>query len=125
MADIDYFKRINDTYGHACGDFVLKEISNLLKKYAGENDAFVSRWGGEEFLMIFPGKTASETYSVTEAIMNEIRTTNRTFENHELSVTMTFGIAEAKANETADITINRADALLYKGKESGRDRIVI
>lgn len=125
MADIDYFKRINDTYGHACGDFVLKEISNLLKKYAGENDAFVSRWGGEEFLMIFPGKTASETYRVTEAIMNEIRTTNRTFENHELSVTMTFGIAEAKANETADVTINRADALLYKGKESGRDRIVI
>lgn len=125
MADIDYFKSINDTYGHACGDFVLKEISALLKRYADSNDAFVARWGGEEFLMIFPQKAADVTKKTADAMLDEIRNTNYSFEEHNISVTLTFGIAESKAGETADITINRADGLLYQGKENGRNRIVM
>lgn len=125
MADIDYFKKINDTYGHACGDFVLKEVSDLLKKHAGKHHSFVARWGGEEFLMVFPEKNSAETYKIAEDVLTELRETKYSFNNQELSVTMTLGIAESKENETADVTINRADALLYKGKESGRNRIVI
>ncbi len=123
MADIDYFKKINDTYGHACGDFVLKEISALLKRHANEHNAFAARWGGEEFLIIFPGKKAAETHEITKIMLNDIRSQCYSFESHTVNVTMTFGIAEANKNETADVTINRADALLYKGKESGRNRI--
>ncbi len=125
MADIDYFKSINDTYGHACGDFVLKEISALLKKYAGGNDAFAARWGGEEFLMIFPRKAAAETKKTAEAMLDEIRGTNYSFDGNVIKVTLTFGIAESRAGETADITVNRADELLYQGKENGRNRIVM
>ena len=125
MADIDYFKNINDTYGHACGDFVLKEISALLKKYAGSNEAFAARWGGEEFLMILPQKTASETKLIAEAVLDEIRSTSFSFEGKNINVTLTLGIAEAGADETADITVNRADSHLYQGKESGRNRIVM
>lgn len=125
MADIDYFKSINDTYGHACGDFVLKEISALLKKYTGEYDSFVARWGGEEFLMIFPMKSVSETYEITERILEDIRGQRYSFDSHTLNVTMTFGIAESMKKETADLTVNRADALLYQGKDSGRNRIVV
>ena len=125
MADIDYFKSINDTYGHACGDFVLKKMSQLLKKYVTEEDTFVSRWGGEEFLLIFPEKTAMEAKSVTENILSEIRNTEYKYYNNTIKVTMTFGIAQSAKNETADVTINRADALLYKGKDSGRNRIEI
>ena len=125
MADIDYFKNINDTYGHACGDFVLKEISALLKRHAGEDGAFAARWGGEEFLMIFPEKTDRETLKTAEAIVEEIRKTEYTFGENTIRVTITLGIAEAKESETADATVNRADALLYKGKESGRNRIEI
>lgn len=125
MADIDYFKSINDTYGHACGDFVLKEVSAILKRYAAECNAFTARWGGEEFLMIFPQKAAAETQKTAEAMLEEIRSASYSFDGNNINVTLTFGIAESRAGETADITVNRADGLLYQGKENGRNRIVM
>lgn len=123
MADIDYFKGINDTYGHACGDFVLKEVSSILKSYASECKAFAARWGGEEFLIIFPKMNTQDTVVVARMIHEAIHLRSFDYENQKIKVSLTFGIAEAKADETADVTINRADKLLYKGKENGRDRI--
>ena len=125
MADIDYFKSINDTYGHACGDFVLKEISALLKNYSDKYGGFSARWGGEEFLMVFPEKNIQETLEIAGMILDDIRSQRYSFENHTINVTMTFGIAQAEKGETADLTINRADALLYQGKDNGRNRIVV
>lgn len=125
MTDIDFFKSINDTYGHACGDYVLKEISSLLKKYVDKHDAFVARWGGEEFLMVFPQKNPDETYEIAKMILDDIRSQRYTFENHTINITMTFGIAHSEGDETADATVNRADARLYHGKESGRNMIVV
>lgn len=125
MADIDYFKSINDTYGHACGDFVLKEISALLKSYSDKYGGFSARWGGEEFLMVFPEKDIQETHKIAVMVLDDTRSQRYSFENHTINVTMTLGIAQAEKGETADVTINRADALLYQGKDNGRNRIVI
>ncbi len=125
MGDIDFFKNINDTYGHAAGDYVLKEVSAVLKRYASENDAFAARWGGEEFLLVFASKTAKETLDVVSDILNEIRNTDFVFNEEAIKVTVTFGISQVQLNDNAESAVNRADKLLYNGKQSGRNKIVM
>lgn len=125
MGDIDFFKKINDTYGHACGDYVLREVSAVLKKYSEQNDAFVSRWGGEEFLIVFRSLNAEETLAVVTDILNEIREAEYTYDNNDVKVTMTFGISQVQPDDNSETTVNRADKLLYKGKQAGRNRIVM
>lgn len=125
MGDIDFFKKINDTYGHACGDYVLKEVSALLKRYAGDNEAFVSRWGGEEFLIVLPSKGTEESLRIVTEILEEIRKTNYEYEGKTFKVTMTFGISQFRNGDNRESAVNRADKLLYKGKQSGRNRIVV
>ncbi|MCI7767150.1 MAG: diguanylate cyclase [Oscillospiraceae bacterium] len=124
MADIDYFKRINDGFGHACGDYVLKELSALVREETEKRKGFVSRWGGEEFLIILPGKGISEARDFLEELLDLIRNKEFTWNGERLPVTVTAGAAEAKEGETPDETINRADHLLYDGKKSGRNRVV-
>lgn len=125
MGDIDFFKKINDTYGHACGDYVLKEVSSLLKGYAGESYAFVSRWGGEEFLIVFPSKGTEEALGIVSEILDEIRKAEYTYEEKTFKVTMTFGISQYRSGDNREAAVNRADKLLYKGKQSGRNRIIV
>lgn len=125
MGDIDYFKKINDTYGHACGDYVLREVSAVLKRYAGENDAFASRWGGEEFLIVFRSQNDEETLSVVSRILDEIRTAEYVYDDKNIKVTMTFGISQIRADDHSESAVNRADKLLYEGKQNGRNRIVM
>lgn len=125
MGDIDYFKRINDTYGHACGDYILREVSSVLKKHSESNDAFVSRWGGEEFLMVFRGKGCTETLEHVGKILGEIRAASYSYDGKSINVTMTFGISQVQEGDNAESAVNRADKLLYNGKEAGRNRIVV
>lgn len=125
MGDIDFFKKINDTYGHACGDYVLKEVSALLKKYAAENDAFASRWGGEEFLMVMRSKNAEEAYEVISDMLSELSENEYSFEGNSIKITMTFGISQVLSGDNSVSAINRADELLYNGKQAGRNRIVV
>lgn len=125
IGDIDFFKKINDDYGHAAGDAVLKMVSALLDKYASENGGWASRWGGEEFLCVFPDKNISEVRKILDEIMEEVRSLVCNYEDKEIKLTMTFGAVSASDKETIDATINRADKLLYKGKETGRNRIII
>lgn len=121
IGDIDFFKRFNDNYGHACGDTVLRDIAGLLRNGV-DNKGFVSRWGGEEFLIIF-----SVPYEDAKAALNQIMENIRSYccvyEGQELAVTMTFGIAEYSGG-TVDALINTADDKLYYGKNHGRDCIV-
>ncbi|MGN1102196.1 MAG: GGDEF domain-containing protein, partial [Huintestinicola sp.] len=124
MADIDHFKNINDSYGHACGDMVLKELSAMLKEETEKNKGFASRWGGEEFLIILPECGMQKAEAFLEGILIKIREFEYTWEGKRIPVTITIGAAEMAAGETPDDTINRADHLLYNGKESGRDRLV-
>ncbi len=124
MCDIDFFKKINDTYGHAIGDSVLVEVSDSLKRYARLSGSFVARWGGEEFLMVFPNRPYNNVVEILNDLINDIRNLRVPTDMGDVSVTMTFGASEHRNNETIDDTINRADALLYEGKQSGRNRIV-
>lgn len=124
MADIDYFKKINDGFGHACGDYVLKELSALIREETESKKGFVSRWGGEEFLIILPNKGIKESREFLEGLLDKIRNTVFEWEGERIPVTVTAGAAEAKKGETPDDTINRADHLLYDGKKSGRNRVV-
>lgn len=121
IGDIDFFKRFNDNYGHACGDEVLKDIADILRN--GVKDiGFVARWGGEEFLLIF-GVPYKETAAAISRIMDNIHDYRCQYNGMELSVTMTFGIADY-CGGTVDALVKEADDKLYYGKNHGRDCIV-
>ncbi len=123
MMDIDHFKRINDTYGHVKGDEVLKKIGEIIKSSLREID-IPSRYGGEEFLIIFPGTKLQEAVVAVERILNNVR--NYNWKKVGVSkVTMSAGIAEAVKSKTVTEIIEMADSALYKAKNSGRDRFVI
>lgn len=123
ICDIDFFKKVNDTYGHEFGDEVLKAIADVFKKKQSEG-VYASRWGGEEFLLIFPGINGDDAYVKTYAIRDEIK--NITVPNGDvsISVTMTYGLSEYSLHHTMEENIREIDEKLYMGKESGRDRII-
>ena len=121
IGDIDFFKRFNDNYGHACGDEVLKDIAGILSD--GVRDiGFVSRWGGEEFLLVF-GVPYNEAAAAVRRIMDNIHNYRCRYEGMEISVTMTFGISDY-CGGTVDALVKTADDKLYYGKNHGRDRVV-
>ncbi|MBQ1172690.1 MAG: diguanylate cyclase [Lachnospiraceae bacterium] len=122
LGDIDFFKRINDTYGHDCGDLVLTKLSDIFVKHMDKNGIPI-RWGGEEFLLVF--KTDYKTaYGLVESMVEEIRKTQFEYEGTMFHVTMTMGITEYKKKESIEEIVKRADDLLYKGKTGGRNQIV-
>lgn len=121
IGDIDFFKRFNDDYGHACGDEVLKDIAGILRGGV-KNMGFVSRWGGEEFLLVF-GVPYDEAAAALGRIMDNIHDYRCRYEGMELSVTMTFGIADY-CGGTVDALVKTADDKLYYGKNHGRNRVV-
>ena len=122
ICDIDYFKKVNDTYGHNCGDQVLKEVAKKLRKELSEDLYYAIRWGGEEFVVLQKGNL-EESKKEIEKIADEIRNMKVAYEENEVSVTMTFGMVEYIPNEKLEIIISRADKLLYKGKKEGRNCI--
>ena len=122
IGDIDFFKKVNDSYGHDCGDMILKNISVKLKTHLYAN-GFVARWGGEEFLLVFERTEINDAYKILTALLNDIRTMESTYENHIIQVTMTFGLT---AGDTTDLVqlLRQADDRLYYGKTHGRNQIV-
>lgn len=123
MGDIDFFKRVNDTYGHDAGDEVLKSVANVMSEICGK-DAFLTRWGGEEFLMVFAGKNGDETYGIVEKLRLQIMNQPIMVKDTAITVTMTYGLAEYDFSGNIENTIKEADEKLYRGKESGRNRVV-
>ena len=124
MCDIDHFKIFNDTHGHDCGDFVLVEISKLIKNSIRKQD-YVGRWGGEEFLMVYPETEIDGGKIVTEKVRSMVENTVFSFNNIALSVTATFGVAVHSKGKTVDSVIKEADDALYQGKQQGRNQVVI
>ena len=119
MTDIDYFKKINDTYGHDMGDFVLKEFTKLIKENIRKEDK-IFRWGGEEFIILFKNMNANQTKKKIEYIKNLI-------ENHDFNgirITASFGIKEIKGKPTQE-DLKILDDALYLSKEKGRNRITV
>ena len=123
IGDIDYFKRVNDTYGHECGDVVLSNISARLKRHMKGN-GFAARWGGEEFLLVFDRCNKEKAVGCLEDLMQEIRAAQIQYnEDTIVRVTMTFGIEDG-SDDNLDHIIRRADEKLYFGKNNGRNQIV-
>ncbi len=123
LGDIDFFKKVNDTYGHDAGDEVLKAVAEVL----GNNltgKGYAIRWGGEEFLLLFRGASEETAGYILEEALNQIREMVVSYEDKDIKVTMTFGVVEKTDNITDEDIINRADELLYYGKSNGRNRIV-
>ena len=123
MGDIDFFKQINDTYGHECGDLVLKKVADLIRSQM-EGRGFAVRWGGEEFLLVFK-KNGSVTSDRVHALLDEIRAVSFEYGQETFHITMTFGIQECAKGLDMDGTIRLADEKLYYGKETGRNRIIM
>lgn len=123
IGDIDFFKKVNDTYGHECGDLVLKNVAYKLRFHM-HGSGIASRWGGEEFLLIFEGKNIEESLKILEDIMDDIRNMENEYDGQKVKVTMTFGLT---CGNTDDVTVllRSADEKLYEGKTTGRNRIIL
>ncbi len=123
MLDIDFFKKINDNYGHLTGDKVLKEIAEIISSTVRSGD-IVSRYGGEEFIAILPSISRKSAFEIAEKIRKT--TENKIFEdnNKKFKVTVSIGICKYIENAKAAELIDNADKALYEAKESGRNRTV-
>lgn len=121
MLDIDYFKKINDTYGHNVGDYALKTISKLVAQCIRESDAF-ARWGGEEFVILTPGADVDSAAVLAEKLRQKIA--NFEFENIG-SITCSFGVAQISDGFELENLVENADKALYMAKRSGRNRTEI
>tara|TARA_R110000868_G_scaffold218576_2_gene469307 strand:+ start:232251 stop:233126 length:876 start_codon:yes stop_codon:yes gene_type:complete len=121
MFDLDHFKSINDTYGHAEGDVVLKKISDILLAQARKMDT-AARYGGEEFAVILPEVEETSAFIFAERLRQQIEAS---FKDGEFPVTVSIGLAASLPNveETPDNLIRRADAQLYRAKNAGRNRV--
>jgi len=123
MCDIDNFKHFNDTYGHALGDVVLKEVSNVLRNSVRSSD-IAARYGGEELIILLRGSsTLKDVVAVGEKIRRNIENCVVQDQGNNYKVTVSIGVATCKSTDNADTVMKRADAGLYKAKESGKNRV--
>ena len=118
--DIDLFKKVNDNYGHAAGDQVLKLVASILNKNMRETD-FIARYGGEEFVSILPSTDLKGAQLITDKLRELVASSNFHFRDEGVNVTVSSGFAEVKNNEEGENLFIRADKALYKAKESGRN----
>lgn len=123
IADIDFFKKFNDCYGHDCGDMVLRKVSELLQTQVGRQ-GYVSRWGGEEFLIIFKRFTLEESVNFAEEIRENLHRTELRYHNDGFHVTLTIGVAAGDSEKSIESMVKCADCALYEGKRNGRDQVV-
>jgi diguanylate cyclase (GGDEF)-like protein len=124
MGDIDFFKKINDTYGHLAGDYILKTIALILKNHTLRTD-IVARYGGEEFVIIMPECDKDEAHMRAVKIRKDIESYRFNFNSQEIKVTMSMGVAAYPGDAiTRRTLIDKADKALYKAKEEGRNRVL-
>jgi diguanylate cyclase len=128
--DIDHFKEINDRYGHACGDAVLKALGKILRKTARSQD-IISRKGGEEFVMLLTGCTLSQAEQVAERLRQTVESASFSCSSHDrcdcrIRITLSIGVAAIPETTTASSRLlELADRALYRAKQSGRNRVVL
>lgn len=122
MCDIDWFKKINDTYGHDAGDYVLVTLSGLIRENV-KGCGFASRWGGEEFLLVYQ-LAHDEAMQKVRLMQQSIREYDFTYEGKAIQVSMTFGVEAGNGSVPYERRISLADGNLYVGKNNGRDQII-
>ncbi len=119
MIDVDYFKNVNDTYGHLVGDKVLAKFASVLKKKLRSHD-ILGRWGGEEFLVICPATGLKEAIVVAEKLRQMIEDTDF---SPLIKMTASFGVTEWKKGDTQEILVSKADYAMYLSKHQGRNKV--
>lgn len=124
MMDVDHFKRINDAYGHDCGDAVLKQLAVLMKNTFGDV-GYTGRWGGEEFLAFLPDVDQKTAMSLAQKVCQEIRESIFPCGKEKIHLTMTMGAAVYEEEEILDAIIKKADIAVYYGKKNGRNQVVL
>ena len=125
MIDIDHFKKINDSHGHPFGDFVLKEMANLLFRTFPRKTDLVCRYGGEEFAVLLKDAEASSAPSVGERLITALRSCQLVHNGKPFGFTASVGVAVSRVGESPLEWVQRADAALYEAKRAGRDRYVL
>ncbi len=126
VSDIDNFKKINDTYGHATGDKVIISLANILKENSRQSD-IVARYGGEEFVILLYDTSINDAQKIAENIRTYVEATELITNKNNLKYTLSLGVAEYEKANDKDIenTINRADKALYKAKINGKNRVAV
>jgi len=123
MLDIDFFKKINDTYGHDGGDEVLREMSSRLRKNLRQHD-IIGRYGGEEFLIVLVDSNPEQLQTIAERLWHSVRSTPVNFKGQQISATVSLGVATRTGDDVShEQIITRADEALYHSKHTGRDKI--
>jgi diguanylate cyclase (GGDEF)-like protein len=123
MADLDYFKKVNDTYGHLAGDEALRYFVNIVKKNLRKSD-YIFRIGGEEFVILLLSTDLKDAVKIVEKIRKEVESHPLYYDGKEIKITASFGLVEVDPNRHIDEIIKEADEKLYKAKELGRNRVV-
>lgn len=123
MIDIDFFKDVNDRYGHALGDDVLRHVTNSVRDHLRE-DALLARYGGEEFSVLLPVRSRLEAQSVAERVREIIELSPFETPTGEIRVTVSIGLAFHREDTTLEEDLARADACLYQAKNTGRNRVI-
>jgi len=122
MFDIDHFKRINDQCGHLAGDYVLRELAEVIQERIRRDEVF-ARYGGEEFAIMLPESELSGAVTLAESLRERVAEHRFTFQNESIAVTVSMGCASVEPDDTATALVARADENLYKAKHSGRNRV--
>jgi len=122
--DIDFFKKVNDSYGHKAGDKVLKTVAQLLVKSIRETD-FLARYGGEEFVMLLPGTRQEETLRLVNKLRQQIENCGFHYHGEAVKITVSCGVSSFNDGDSLNQVFERADNALYKAKENGRNQCVI
>ena len=126
LFDIDKFKMVNDTYGHQCGDAVIRYVATLLNRGAIRNGGIAGRYGGEEFVVAFMNKSLQETYEIVKDIHSAIKSEPVVYEDKEVLVRASVGVASfPETCSNPGELLNRADWAMYHSKKNGRDQITI
>ena len=122
MLDIDFFKKVNDKYGHSVGDFVLKAFVKVVKDFIEPYKFAIGRWGGEEFVCVCYGMNSNDLMPVAEGLRKKVEEAE--FEK-EIKITCSIGLTEVKKGDTAQIIFDRVDHAMYEAKTGGRNRIIM
>ena len=123
MGDVDFFKYVNDTYGHQAGDETLRQLAKVISIHM-EHLGFVFRWGGEEFVLIYEDMDRYQAFKHLEILQEQIDQESIYWKDDKVKITMTFGLADSNEYNDLDELINLIDDNLYRGKKEGRNRIV-
>lgn len=125
MCDIDFFKKINDTYGHNAGDAVLRMVAANLQKIVNNTlDGESFRWGGEEFIILLQGIHVNQARNLAETLRDTMERMVCHFDGQDIRITMSFGVKELDRSITVEANIEEVDAKLYEAKTSGRNRVI-